>query len=173
MAMKKSKTPKTAITAKSSAKNNTKNAKKEVKKENAEFEFLDHTADVKFRSYGKNFEEALENAGKATIQVITDIKKIKVTQKKQIKIDSKTKESLVYDFLEELIYLIDTEGFLAKEIKKIKIQKTKDRYILTADLAGDNAKSYDIHTQIKAVTYNDMKIEETKNHCMIQIVHDI
>lgn len=156
---------------------------------NKEFEFFEHTADVKFRAYGKNFAEALANAGKATMQVMTDIKKIKPVQKKQINVTSKTKESLIYDFLEELIFLVDTEGFLAKNIK-IKIRKQnatnnathkdknkKDKqlstYSLTATIEGDNAKKYDIHTQIKAVTYNDMIIEETKDRCSIQIVHDI
>jgi SHS2 domain-containing protein len=145
---------------------------------NSRYEFIEHTADVKFKAYGKNFEEALINTGKAAVEVMTDLKKIKIKQKKNIKIEAKTKESLVYDFLEELIFLIDTEGFLVKEIKKMKVEKeksktAKEKFILSAILEGDNAKDYDIHTQIKSATYSDMNIEEKKGKCTIQVVLDI
>jgi SHS2 domain-containing protein len=155
-------------------------AKSPKAQKRVKYEFLEHTADVKFRAYGKSFEEALANAGIAAIAVMTDVKKIKLKQKKQIKVEAKTKESLIYDFLEELIFLIDTEGFLVKEIKELKVKKIKtnnakeqEKLVLTAILEGDNAKNYDIHTQIKSATYSDMIIEETKGKCTIQMVLDI
>lgn len=137
------------------------------------YEFLEHTADVKFRAYGKNFEEALSNAGKATIALMTDINAIKQKKTKEVKIESRTKESLVYDFLEKLIFLIDTEGFLMKETKKIKVKQKNGTLLLSAVLKGDIAKNYDVHTYIKAVTYSDMLIDEGKKECIIQVVHDI
>lgn len=137
------------------------------------YEFLEHTADVKFRAYGKSFEEAISNAGKATIAVMTDIRKIRQKKTKEVKIESKTKESLIYDFLEKLIFLIDTEGFLMKEIKKIKVKRQNGILSLSAVLKGDLAKNYDVHTYIKAVTYSDMLIDESKKKCTIQVVHDI
>ena len=137
------------------------------------YEFLEHTADVKFRAYGKNFEEAISNAGKATIAVMTDISAIRQKKTKEIKIESKTKESLVYDFLEKLVFLIDTEGFLMKEVKRINVKKRNGLLSLNAVLKGDNARNYDVHTYIKAVTYSDMLIDEEKKGCAIQVVHDI
>ena len=40
------------------------------------YEFLPHTADVKFLAYGKTLEEAFQNAALATFQVMST-KKIK------------------------------------------------------------------------------------------------
>ncbi|MGV8161808.1 MAG: archease [Candidatus Nanoarchaeia archaeon] len=139
------------------------------------YEFLEHTADVKFKAYGKNLEEAFCNAAKATIDLMTDIKKIMPKSRKKIIIEANTKEALLYDFLEELIYVMDTEGFLTCNIQKIIIDTKNPNYkfVLKAELVGDYAKNYDVHTYIKAVTYNDMQILETKSGVTLQVVHDI
>ena len=42
--------------------------------------FLPHTADVKFRAYGKSLEEAFSNAALALTEVIADPKKVSLIQ---------------------------------------------------------------------------------------------
>jgi SHS2 domain-containing protein len=152
--------------------------KKEEEKNNfKEYEFLKHTADVKFRAYGKGLEDAFCNAAKATVAVMTDIKKIEPRLKRKIIAEANTREALLYDFLEEVIFLVDTEGFLLCGVKKLKIKSGADtetyKYILEADVEGDSAARYDVHTYVKAVTYNEMKIEEKKGRVVLQVVHDI
>lgn len=137
------------------------------------FKFLPHTADAKFIAYGKNLEEAFSNAALATFSIITDIAKIKPKFERNIAITSKKKESLLYDFLEQLIFLIDTEGFLLSKVKKLDISKKDNTFKLNADLLGDNADNYEVYGAIKAVTYNDMFIKEEKDLVKIQVVHDI
>ncbi len=138
------------------------------------YEFLEHTADVKIRAYGKTLGEAFKNAAIATTAVMTDIKQVKETEEKKIRITANDRESLLYDFLQEMLYLLDTEGYLAKSVKRIKIQETKTGYELTATLIGDHAQhGYDVHTYIKAVTYNEMEINENEKGVIIQLVHDI
>ena len=79
----------------------------------------------------------------------------------------------LYDFLESLIILIDTEGFMLGIVKELKITSSSKGFSLMATLLGDNADSYDVHTYIKAVTYSDMFIKEEKNLVTVQVVHDI
>ncbi|MBR9699126.1 archease [Candidatus Woesearchaeota archaeon] len=135
------------------------------------FEFIDHTADAKFIAYGKDIEEAFTNAALAFITLVTDIHKVKPKQEKTIEIAAEKKQSLLFDFLEELIYLMDTEGFLLHDIPELKIEK-KDKYTLKARVRGD-AGDYEILTQIKAMTYSDMFIKETEGKVEIQVVPDI
>jgi len=137
------------------------------------YEFFDHTADAKFKAYGKTLEEAFANSALATTAIMTDITKIKPVTIRNMHIEAKTKEALLYDFLEEILYYLDTEGFLLSNVKEIHILKT-EKYVLDVILEGDYAeKGYDVNTAIKAVTYNDMKIEEKENEVTIQVVHDI
>lgn len=131
------------------------------------YKFLEHTADAKFQAYGKTLEEAFENAAFAMFSIMVDTKKIKPRLRKQIKISGKDEKSLLYNFLEELLFLLDSENFLLKEVKKIKIIKNK----LSAEIIGDGAENYEIYGDVKAVTYNSMEISEKP--CFVQVVVDM
>jgi len=133
------------------------------------YEFLEHTADEKFRAYGKTLEEAFINAALATAKIMTD-DKVKPTIEKKIEIKVNTKEKLLYQFLEELLFYVDTEGFILSEVKDLEI---KDNFTLTATFLGDSAEDYEIKAHIKAITYNDMFIKEEENLVTIQVVHDL
>ena len=73
------------------------------------FEFFDVTADVGLRAYGKTLEEAFKNAALATFEVMTDTSKIKPSICKKVKIESEDLLALLYDWLDELIFLHDAE----------------------------------------------------------------
>ncbi|MDP3918686.1 MAG: archease [Nanoarchaeota archaeon] len=137
-----------------------------------QFEFLEHTADEKFRAYGKNLEEAFINSALATSKIMTE-DNIKPEIEKTIQVEAINKERLLYEFLEEIIYLVDTEAFILSQITKLTITEKNNQFILKAIIKGDNADKYEIKTHIKAVTYNDMFIKEDKNLITIQVVHDI
>ncbi len=73
------------------------------------FELVEHTADAKFLAYGATLEEAFSNAAIALFSIMTDVEKIKPKIKKHIVITSSGAQALLYDFLEELIFILDTE----------------------------------------------------------------
>jgi len=133
------------------------------------FKFLEHTADAKFQAFGKNLEETFVNAALALTKLMTDSKvKTKITKK--IKVSGNDNKSLLYNFLEELLFLLDTKNFLLSKIKDIKIKNG----VLTAVLIGDNnIKNYEVKTNIKAITYNEMFIKKKNNKFVLQVVLDI
>ena len=137
------------------------------------YEFLEHTADAKFRAYGKTLEEAFTNAALATTAIMCGVKKVRQSIEKTINVAAKKKESLLFDFLQQLVILLDTEGFLLGGVKSLTISKNKEGYSLHAIILGDSADHYEIHTAIKAVTYNDMFIKEEQGLITIQVVHDL
>lgn len=134
------------------------------------FRFLEHTADIKFQAFGKTFEEVFENSALAMFNTIY---RGKVSNRKKLKISVKGKdsESLLYNFLEEFLFLFDSENFLPSKIKKIKIDKRN--FKLEAEVLGDGSENYEISEQIKAVTYNEMFVCEKKGKWISQVVLDI
>jgi len=129
------------------------------------FRFLEHTADIKFRAYGKTLNEVFENAGLAFFEVCCNTKKVKPLIKKELSIKSEDLKSLLYDFLEELLYLHEAEHYLFSKFKVI-IKGLK----LTATLWGEKInQSHELRSMIKAVTYNDMIVEKG----MAQVVLDL
>ncbi|MFP4558436.1 MAG: archease, partial [Archaeoglobaceae archaeon] len=110
------------------------------------YEFLPHTADVKFRAYGKTLEEAFQNSAYAMTDIITDHEQVKLTAEKTIHVESENKEALLYDFLEQFLILLDSEGFLLAKVKELEIEDDK----LTAEVMGDvHPENYEIGTHIK------------------------
>jgi len=137
------------------------------------YEFLDHTADAKFKAYGKNLEEAYKNAALALTALVTDVKKIKPVQVERVEVQAKKKETLLYEFMEELIVLMDTKGFVLGTVPELIISISNSTFTLKATLKGDNADNYEIFSQIKAPTYSDMFIKEEQGKTTIQFVPDI
>jgi SHS2 domain-containing protein len=134
------------------------------------FEYLKHTADAKFRSFGKDIDEVFVNSALAMFNILGKTEEVKTKKERKIKIKSRNYESLLYDFLEELIFLLDTEGFFLHEVSEMKISED---FALDAVIVGDNVNNYEVSGDIKAVTYSDMEIEKTKKGYEATVVVDI
>jgi SHS2 domain-containing protein len=138
------------------------------------FKFLPHTADVKFRAYGRTLEEAFINAALAMASVIVEPSKVKAKFAKEISVSSEDEKALLYDFLEQFLILLDSEEFLLSSVKELKIIKKKKGFSLNANIVGDKGvEKYSPEKGIKAVTYQEMEIKKEKNSYMVQVVVDI
>ena len=139
------------------------------------FEYLDHTADVKFRAYGDSLEEAFGNAALAVFNVMVDTSGVKEKTRKKISAEGDDVQALLYDFLEKFLILLDSENYFLASVKKVKIAGNDgDGYSLEAETEGDDAAKYEtIGPQVKAVTYNDMIVKSGKGEYMVQVVVDI
>jgi SHS2 domain-containing protein len=137
------------------------------------YKFLEHTADVKIEVTEKTLEKAFISSALALKEVMSDNASIKPKIKKEIKIKSENNESLLYDFLEQFLYLFDAKDFIINDIAKIKITKSKGKLALIAKVIGDRASSYEFTNDVKAITYNEMKIERKKGRFIIQFVLDV
>lgn len=138
------------------------------------YEYLPHTADVKFRAYGKTLEEAFANAATAMFNVMVDTSEVKAKATKKIAAEGNDLESLLQSFLEQFIILLDTDNFFLSKIKEILIKKSGGGYSLTAVAAWDEAKNYEtIGPQVKACTYNSMFVKQEGKQWVVQVVVDI
>ena|SRR5208283_677853 len=135
------------------------------------YKFLEHTADIKFKVFGESIEEIFENSVLAVSDFMTKGKKIDKNLKKEIEISGRDYEKIFYLFIDELIFLLDTQGFIASSAK-IKISK-KRNIILKAVLLGGNAKKYKHLDSIKSATYSEMYIKKTKTGWEAQAVVDV
>ncbi len=139
-----------------------------------QFKFLEHTADIKFQAYGKSLEEAFSNAAVAMFNIITDTKLIEKNITKSVTTNAPDLKSLLYRFLEELLFLIDTEFFVVNSVTDLKINHMNNKYLLTAVVTGDKiSEKYALHGDIKAVTYNEMEVKEEKGNFTVQVVVDV
>ncbi len=135
-----------------------------------QYKYISHTADAKFVAFGRNIDGVFKNSALAMFNILGPTNKVKATKTKKIKLKSKSYEQLLYDFLEELLFLLDTERFFLNKVKEIKITK---EFELSATVLGDDCRNYELKSDIKAVTYSDMEIKKTKTGYEATVVIDI
>ena len=133
--------------------------------------FLEHTADVKFQASGKSIEEAFIESARALNETIYGKIKIKRELKKEIKSQGTDMEALLYNFLEEFLYLLDAECFLVAKIEEIEINDKN--FTLKAVLSGDDSRNYEFSNHVKAITYNEMFVKKQGNKFVCQVVLDV
>jgi len=138
------------------------------------YKFLEHTADIKFQAFGKTIEKAFENSAYALQEVITEKIKIKPVIKKKIEVEGRDKEALLYNFLEEFLFLLDSENFVLSKINKISIKEQDNKeYKLIAEVIGDKARNYKFTNNVKAITYNEMFVKKEGKVYICQVVVDV
>jgi len=117
------------------------------------YEILEHKADLKIRASGKTREELFLNMMLGMEESMKpETGKEKITRK--IKIKSLDTPSLLVDFLSEVLYLIQ----INKEIyKDIKFQKLTDKEV-EGELTALKAERFG--EDIKAVTYHNADIHQ-------------
>jgi len=132
------------------------------------FKFIEHTADIKFQAFGNSLEEIFENSALAVSKSMFD-EDVEGKISKNIEAQGKDNERLLYEFIEELLILFDSEQFLITSVKKIEIKDGE----VKAEILGVNAENYEIDNHIKSVTYNEMFVKEEGGKWTAQVVLDI
>ena len=137
------------------------------------YRILPHTADGKFRAYGRTLEKAFANAALALASLMWDWRKIEPRLSYAVRLCGRDREQLLVKFLGEIVYLLDTRKFLLSSVDRLKIGEDIEGWTLEAELHGDTlSQRHEIHGSVKAVTYNDMKIEEYDGF-VLQVVVDM
>jgi SHS2 domain-containing protein len=137
------------------------------------FEYLEHTSEEKFAAYGKTMEEAFCNAALALENIIVNTEKVKPIVKKKISIETKHLKGLLFDFLQELLILFDSQHFIINKITDMHIQQKGSDYTLECNAYGDKAEHYPMLSGVKSVTYNEMEIKQEKDVWTVTAVVDV
>jgi SHS2 domain-containing protein len=136
-----------------------------------DFEIIDHTADVGIITYGADLKQLFSNAALALFSLVTEPKSIRQELQRDVKIISEDKDTLLVEWLNELIYLFDAEHIL---FSRFDIERlTNDS--LQASCYGENIDPlrHKIRIGVKAATYHMLKIDKDSNGYRVQIIFDI
>ncbi len=135
------------------------------------FKILDHTADIGLIVYGEDLKSLFENAGEAFFHLITDLRKVRRRIERRIEIGKEEFERLMVDWLNELLYLHDTENLLFKGFKVESIGEDG----LRARVKGEPFQEgvHVIKTGVKAVTYHQILVEKENGRWKARIIFDL
>ncbi|MEM2874053.1 MAG: archease [Candidatus Nanoarchaeia archaeon] len=140
------------------------------------FKFLEKlvTADIAFEAFGKNLNEVFENSAFALCATMVQPKSMVAKIKKIIKMQNKDINTLLIDFLNELIYYKDAESLLFPKVK-VKIVEKNGIYLLTAEVAGEKIdfQKHKVLADVKAATWHLFELQKKGKAWRAQVVLDI
>jgi SHS2 domain-containing protein len=133
------------------------------------FEEISHTADVKIRARALTPDALFTDAFLALMQVIygTDRKGGTI---KEVRIESDTIESLLCDFLSEVLFIAEVEGLVFS-----RAEISIDSLHLTAVLEGEpfDPLRHSSGTEVKGISYSGLEIQKDANGYMLDILFDV
>ena len=137
------------------------------------YTYLEHTADAKFRAFGKDLAEAFQNAALATAGLMWDVREIALQQSEPVVVTGMDLNQLLVGFLEEILFLLDSRRFLLGKVDHVHILKSDSGYRLEAAFRGDvHEGQYEIFGDVKAITYSEMLVKQN-DRCLVQVVVDM
>ncbi len=138
------------------------------------YKFFPHTADVLFEAYGKTLEKMFEHAALALEELMVNTETLQRKEHFEIVLEAKEIETLLYDFLSELIFVKDTEGFLFNKFHVVILHKNK-QYELLATCEGDYIKRevHELRNDAKAITMHEFEVKKEKDTWMSRVLVDI
>jgi len=135
------------------------------------FRILEHTADVGFEAFGATREEAFANAARALFNLIVDLDAIETHDEVTLQIQGPDPESLLVNWLSELLYLHDAEDWLFRDFE---IQHLQDDS-MSALARGEKFRRsrHQAKLLVKAITYHQLALEESPQGWRAQVYVDI
>ena len=133
------------------------------RKEKTKYVYIEHPSDVGFEAYGDTLEELFANAAIATYSFMTDVDEIEEEEEweREIEIKSEDLYSLMFDWLDEMIFMFEAESLV---MKKFDIDVNSMDFSITGTCRGGRFDPYKHESGIiiKAVTYNMMEIKKNE-----------
>jgi SHS2 domain-containing protein len=135
------------------------------------FTLLEHTADVGIVATGATLGEALAWVAKGMFSVIADLDSVVPSETLGVSVASVDQSALVVDWLNELLYRYEAEGFLPREFN---VTVDEEDASLQAQCLGERVdpERHCILTSVKAATYHGLElVHDSDWH--IQVILDV
>ena len=134
------------------------------------YQIIEHTADIGIRVKAGDLKGLFRNAAAATFDIIAERKSpSRPARKFIIKQKAENPEELFLNWLNELLSLSAAKGKIFCDYRFKKLT-TKE---LEAEAFGCDIKDYKVNVEIKAATYHQLKVKETKSGWVAEVIFDV
>ena len=137
------------------------------------FKVLDHTADIGINAYGTDTREMFSNAAAGLFSLMVDLNTVREDTEREVELsaEDKDEETLLVEWLNELIYMFDVEHIL---FRRFEIDIISADY-LKARCFGEKLEPerHNLKREIKAATYHMLKIAKSDRGYESTVIFDI
>jgi SHS2 domain-containing protein len=128
-------------------------------------------ADLLVEGRGRTLEEAVANVALGMLNVITPLEGIVERESFTAEVEGTDLQSLLFNLLDELLFLNDSEGLTAKSLT---VEIDEENLKAVAECRGERftAATHNVGIAVKAVTYHMMSIEKSGDGFIVRMVFD-
>jgi SHS2 domain-containing protein len=135
------------------------------------YEMFEHTADVGLRVTAGDLNGLFAEAGRGFFWLIVEnLDEVRAVQEVTVELEVSDLEALFLDWLSELLFRFETEYIVLKDFE-VNIDGTR----LRATARGEplDTERHEVHLNIKAVTYHGLRVEQTEDGWVAEVIFDI
>ncbi len=139
------------------------------------YHYIDSIADVAFEASGATRKELFRACWDAAVNVMVgDLRTIEGRAEREIILEDSSVELLLFDFLQEMIYLKDAEQLLLL-IDTLELQSMQERETLHATAKGEriDPRKHELIVDVKAVTFHRFKVDRRSDGWHATVVLDV
>jgi SHS2 domain-containing protein len=135
------------------------------------YEVFEHTADIGIHAFGRTLPELFIHAAQGMESLMVAPEQVRESVSREIAVEGHDLVSLLIAWLNELIFLFDTEYLLFRtfEINAFTETSVKGR----ASGEPYDAQRHELSSAIKAVTWHEAAVEPTGDGYKARIIFDI
>ena len=137
----------------------------------ASYEVFEHTADIGLHAYGTTLAELFVHAAQGMESLMVAPEQVRLQVQREVVVEGHDEISLLIAWLNELIFLFDTDYLLLRDFTVDEISATS----LKAYVSGEpyDARRHDLSSAIKAVTWHEASVEQSDGGYKARIIFDI
>ena len=135
------------------------------------YKVFDHTADLGVEISGKTQADLFSHAALALFDLLVDARGMAISEFREIIIEGADITDLFVNFLREILYLFNGEGFVLTSCRIVRIDEQR----LSAEISGGryNSLQHRVKTEIKAVTYHQASVRNMAEGWLGRVVFDV
>jgi SHS2 domain-containing protein len=135
------------------------------------YEVFEHTADIGLHAFGSTLDELFIHAAQGMQSLLVSPEQVRVVTSREISVEGHDSISLLIAWLNELIFLFDTEYLLFRDFS---IEVSSDTH-LSGRASGEayDVQRHELSSAIKAVTWHEAAITRTDDGYLARIIFDL
>ncbi len=135
------------------------------------FEILEHPADVGFRAWGNSLEDVFGNCAQALLSIILDASNVDESERCQIDAEGSDLESLLVNWLNEVLYYVDTRRLVFNSFAIHFGESCK----LSCEASGEKRTpaKHPVRVSVKAVTYHQLRLSKSGEQWIAEVFVDV
>jgi SHS2 domain-containing protein len=135
------------------------------------YELFEHTADLGLRVRAPDLDTLFAEAAECLFSaVVENLSTIRPEIRQDIELLGRDREYLLFDWLRGLLYRLDAEHLV---FSKFEVHVRDDGLSATAWGEKLDPARHPLSHEVKAITYHELKVEQTADGWLAEVIVDI